>query len=75
MVGQALMGIKTADGKQNFTFCNSSKGKSATLLQAAGRYSTTACNTLVFSRIFWILHAVSNPFLQAATGNLIPFRA
>jgi hypothetical protein len=38
-------------------------------LEAAGRYLTTACNTLLFSRIFWILHAV------ATERNLIPFRA
>jgi hypothetical protein len=51
------------------------KRQSASLLQAAGRYSTTASNTLLFSRIFWNLLAVSNPFLQAAKRNLIRFRA
>jgi hypothetical protein len=35
---------------------------SASLLQAAGRYQIAACNTFLFSRIFSILHAVSNAF-------------
>ncbi len=33
---------------------------SASLLQAAERYQIAACNTFLFSRIFSILHAVSN---------------
>ncbi len=49
--------------------------QSATLLQAAGRNLTTACNTLLFSWIFWILHALANPFWKTAKRNLIPFRA
>jgi hypothetical protein len=31
-------------------------------LQAAGRYQIAACKTFVFSRIFLILHAVSDTF-------------
>jgi hypothetical protein len=43
-------------------------------LQGAKRYLITACNTLLFSRIFSILHAVSNPLLHTAKRNPIPFR-
>jgi hypothetical protein len=34
----------------------------------------TACNTLLFSRIFSILHAVSNTLLHIAKRNPLPFR-
>ncbi len=37
-------------------------------------YLITACNTLLFSRIFSILHAVPNPLLHTAKRNPIPFR-
>jgi hypothetical protein len=37
-------------------------------LQGARRYLITACNTLLFLRIFLILHAVSNPLLHTAKG-------
>jgi hypothetical protein len=47
----------------------------ATLSQPAGSYLTTAWNTLLFSRIFWILHAVANPLFQGSKRNLIPLRA
>ncbi len=109
----ALMGIKTADGKQNFKTClhflnfkvGSPSGillplsalhairrfrmqfalqviwlplakalkESEILLQVSGRNLTTACNTLLFSRIFWILHAVANSFWQDAKRNFMSF--
>jgi hypothetical protein len=49
--------------------------QSDTLLQGARRYLITACNTLLFSRIFLILHALSsNNLLHIAKRNPIPFK-
>jgi hypothetical protein len=47
---------------------------SASLLQAAGRYQIAACNTFLFSRIFSILHAVSNTFWPFAKRRQTTFR-
>jgi hypothetical protein len=47
---------------------------SASLLQAAGRYQIAACNTFLFSRIFSILHAVSNTFWLFAKRRQTSFR-
>ena len=47
---------------------------SASLLQAAGRYQIAACKTFVFSRIFPILHAVSNTFWLFAKRGQNTFR-
>jgi hypothetical protein len=47
---------------------------SESLLQAAERYQIPACNTFLFSRIFWILHAVSNTFWLFAKRRQITFR-
>ena len=47
---------------------------SESLLQAAGRYQIPACNTFLFSRIFSILHAVSNTFWLFAKRRQITFR-
>ncbi len=47
---------------------------SETLLQAAERYQRPACNTFLFSRIFSILHAVSNTFWLFAKRRQITFR-
>ena len=46
----------------------------ASLLQAAGRYQTAACNTYLFAQIFSILHAVSNTFWLFAKRRQITFR-
>ncbi len=48
---------------------------SASLLQAAERYQITACNTFLFSRIFSILHAVSNTFWLFAKRRQTTFRS
>jgi hypothetical protein len=47
---------------------------SASLLQAAGRYQIAACKTYVFSRIFSILHAVSDTFWLFAKRGQTTFR-
>ena len=47
---------------------------SESLLQAAERYQIPACNTFLFSRIFSILHAVSNTFWLFAKRRQITFR-
>jgi len=47
---------------------------SASLLQAAGRYQIAACKTFVFSRIFSILHAVSDTFWLFAKRGQTTFR-
>ena len=47
---------------------------SASLLRAAERYQIAACNTFLFSRIFSILHAVSNTFWLFAKRRQITFR-
>jgi hypothetical protein len=47
---------------------------SASLLQAAGRYQIAACKTFLFSRIFSILHAVSNTFWLFAKRRQNTFR-
>jgi hypothetical protein len=49
---------------------------SASLLQAAGagRYQIAACKTFVFSRIFSILHAVSDTFRLFAKRGQTTFR-
>ena len=47
---------------------------SAFLMQAAGSYQIAACNTFLFSRIFSILHAVSNTFWLFAKRRQITFR-
>ncbi len=47
---------------------------SASLLQAAGRYQITTCNTFLCSRIFSILHAVSNTFWLFAKRRQTTFR-
>ena len=47
---------------------------SESLLQAAERYQIPACNTFLFSRIFSILHAVSNTFWLFAKSRQITFR-
>ncbi len=47
---------------------------SASLLQAAGRYQIAACNAFLFSRIFSILHAVSNTFWPFAKRRQTTFR-
>ncbi len=47
---------------------------SETLLQAAERYQIPACNTFLFSRIFSILHAVSDTFWLFAKRRQITFR-
>ncbi len=47
---------------------------SASLLQAAGRYQIAACNTFLFSRIFSILHAVSNTFWLFAKRRQTTFK-
>jgi len=47
---------------------------SASLLQAAGRYQIAACKTFVFSRIFPILHAVSDTFWLFAKRGQTTFR-
>ena len=47
---------------------------SASLLKAAKRYQIPACNTFLFSRIFSILHAVSNTFWLFAKRRQITFR-
>jgi hypothetical protein len=46
---------------------------SASLLRAAGRYQIAACNTFLFSRIFSILHAVSNTFWPFAKRRQTTF--
>jgi hypothetical protein len=43
-------------------------------LQAAGRYQTASCNTFLFSRIFSILHAVSNTFWFFAKRRQTTFK-
>ena len=47
---------------------------SESLLQAAERYQIPACNTFLFSRIFSILHAVSNTFWPFAKRRQTTFR-
>ncbi len=47
---------------------------SESLLQVAERYQIPACNTFLFSRIFSILHAVSNTFWLFAKRRQITFR-
>ena len=47
---------------------------SASLLQAAGRYQIAACKAFVFSRIFSILHAVSDTFWLFAKRGQTTFR-
>ncbi len=47
---------------------------SESLLQAAERNQIPACNTFLFSRIFSILHAVSNTFWLFAKRRQITFR-
>ncbi len=47
---------------------------SASLLQAAGRYQIASCKTFVFSRIFSILHAVSDTFWLFAKRGQTTFR-
>jgi hypothetical protein len=47
---------------------------SESLLQAAGRYQIAACKTFVFSRIFSILHAVSDTFWLFAKRGQTTFR-
>ncbi len=47
---------------------------SVSLLQAAGRYQKATCNTFLFSRIFFILHAVSNTFWLFAKRRQTTFR-
>ncbi len=47
---------------------------SGSLLQAAGRHQIAACNTFLFSRIFSILHAVSNTFWLFAKSRQTTFR-
>jgi hypothetical protein len=43
-------------------------------MQAAGSYQIAACNTFLFSRIFSILHAVSNTFWLFAKRRQNTFR-
>jgi hypothetical protein len=99
MVGQALVGIKTADGKQNFktylqfvNFKISQRyiaiiiGVAYNSMQFALKdiwlpfaialksiaYPFASCRKVCdyyMQLFFWILHEVSNPFLQAAKGN------
>ena len=47
---------------------------SESLLQAAERYQIPACNTFLFSRVFSILHAVSNTFWLFAKRRQITLR-
>ncbi len=48
---------------------------SASLLQAVGRYQIAASKTFVFSRIFSILHAVSDTFWLFAKRGQTTFRS
>ncbi len=47
---------------------------SASLLQAAGRYQIASCKAFVFSRIFLILHVVSDTFWLFAKRGQTTFR-
>ncbi len=45
---------------------------SASLLQAAGRYQIAACNTFLFSRIFWFCMRYLTPFGFLPKGGRLP---
>jgi hypothetical protein len=57
------------------TFCNSSKGNQRPFCKLQEGIRLPYAILFDFRRFFWILHAVSNPLLQVAKRNLIPFRA
>jgi hypothetical protein len=56
-------------------FCNSSEGNQRPFCKLQEGIRQPHAILFDFRGLFGFLHVVSNPFLRAAKGNLIPFRA